>query len=524
MKRTIKHAVALLFVSGLVIGLELPSEAGAAASGKPNIILINVDDMGYGDLSITGSTHIKTPNIDGLAAEGVLLTNFFSSSPVCTPSRAGLLTGRYPVRTGLANSVIFPGDTHGLPADEITIAEVLKEQGYATLAIGKWHLGHYQAFWPTNQGFDEFYGVPYSNDMKPFPLYRGKDVIEDEADQSQLTGGYTRAATSFIRKHKEKAFFVYFAHTFPHIPLYASDRFKGKSLGGLYGDTIEEIDWSVGELLKALKDMDLEEETLVLFTSDNGPWFEGSSGARRGRKSSTLEGGMHVPFIARWPGKIPAGITSDAISMNIDIFPTLTELAGGAIPSDRKIDGKNIWPLFLGSDQSPHEKLYFFIESFIGAIRTQNWKLRVRTSSPMAGALAFRGLFGSKAGEKVLEILNTFHTVGPWDQFNYWLLHNLKDDPNERYSVARMHPEKLDQMKQYLEEGRREFSPLAKENHIPNVMKKGRPDPEKDPLDEGWPMGVKILIVGVLVLMGLGIVLFFAAKGVLGLFRRKGSS
>ena len=255
--------VLLFSIPGISAAAEkAEADQGITRSERPNIILVNADDLGYADLGVTGSTLIETPNIDRMAAEGVLLTSFFASAPVCTPSRAGLLTGRYSVRSGLGLGVVHPGNRHGLPAEEVTIAEALRPLGYRTAAIGKWHLGHYAEFWPTNQGFDYYYGLPYSNDMTPLPLYRGTERIEEPSDQTTLTRRYTEEVIKFIEGNKDEPFFIYLPHTFPHIPLYASDEFKGRSKAGIYGDTVEEIDWSMGQILSSLKDLGLDENTL----------------------------------------------------------------------------------------------------------------------------------------------------------------------------------------------------------------------------------------------------------------------
>jgi arylsulfatase A len=345
------------------------------------------DDLGWGDLGCYGSEAIETPNIDSLADDGVRLTQFFSCSPVCSPSRAGLLTGRYPKRSGV-NFVYVPTQLFplavadytyynmpwGLPTEEITMAEAVKQEGYSTCCVGKWHLGDLQKHRPYNRGFDHFFGVLHSNDAFPLKLFRNNEVVEKApVNQELLTRNYTNEATNWIKKNSSGPFMLYFAHTFPHIPLHASDEFIGKSRGGLYGDTVEELDWSVGQVLKALDDAGVADNTFVFFTSDNGPWFEGSSGAFRGRKGQTLDGGMRVPGIGRWQGHIPAGTTSDQMSMNIDLFTTALTIAGANVPQDRPIDGKNIIPLLKG-EQSPHEALYFYHYKDLEAVRTPKWK------------------------------------------------------------------------------------------------------------------------------------------------------
>lgn len=513
--------VRILVMFVIVIGFSLDISASAKAQDMgregapnrpPNIVLVNADDLGYADLGVTGSTLIKTPNIDRIASEGVLLTNFFSSAPVCTPSRAGMLTGRYSIRSGLSQEVIFPGNRNGLPAEEITIAEALKPLGYKTAAIGKWHLGHYAEYWPTNQGFDYFYGVPYSNDMEPYPLYRGTEKIEEPADQATLTKRYTEEAVKFIQENKDEPFFLYLAHTFPHIPLHASEKFKGRSEAGIYGDTVEELDWSMGQIFSTLQRLGLEENTLVLFTSDNGPWFEGDT-ARRGRKTTSWDGGLHVPLIARWPGKIPAGIQSSAMTMNIDLFPTLVELAGGKTPTDRVIDGRNIWSQLQGDPKSPHEVLYFFNSGEIGAVRTPEWKLLLLPANSLVPHIqgTLEPIVGAGYARRVAADMKKMPTVGPFDNMDYWLLFDLNTDPGERYSMAQNNPEALKRMQDLLHKGRAEFEPLLKNNPPPS-HEPGEPRPLEDPPPPGMPILSKVGIIILLALVGLIVIVVILRK------------
>lgn len=363
----------------------------------PNIVLIFTDDQGYQDLGCYGSPDIATPHLDRMAKEGMKLTDFYVCASICSPSRAGLLTGRYCQRTGITR-VLFPRDSIGLPDKEVTIAEVLKQTGYATACIGKWHLGHLEKFLPTRQGFDLYYGIPYSNDMRikrnnkngP-PLMRGSEIVEHPAHQATLTKRYTEEAIRFIQANQKKPFFVYLPHTMPHVPLFASKDFRGKSKRGLYGDVIEEIDWSVGQILQTLKDLRLDEKTLVVFTSDNGPWLSkkkngGSAMPLRGGKFSTFEGGMRVPCLARWPGTIPAGKVCKEVAATIDLLPTFAKIARARVPNDRVIDGKNILPLLLGKKgaTSPHAGYYFFRGKNLQAVRSGKWKLHlgVRKKAP----------------------------------------------------------------------------------------------------------------------------------------------
>jgi arylsulfatase A-like enzyme len=390
----------------------------AQAADSPNIIVIFADDQGYQDLGVFGSPNIKTPNVDRMAKEGMRFTDFYSAASVCTPSRAALMTGCYPERVGRLG-VLFPRDTKGLNPDETTIAEVLKAQGYATACIGKWHLGHKKPFLPTNQGFDLYFGIPYSNDMgidpkmdlasdinwrndyteEKFrkltgrrggpPLFRGTEVVEFPVDQNTLTKRYTEEAIKFITANKDKPFFVYLPHTMPHIPLYATPQFAGKSEAGLYGDTIEEMDWSVGQIMATLKKLSLDKNTLVIYTSDNGPWnlsgnatskvkgnmnrrIGGSALPLRGYKFQQFEGGMREPTVMWWPGHIPAGSVCQEIAGTIDILPTIVAITGASLP-EKKIDGHNILPLLEGhaDAKSPH-KAYFYQSK---AVRIGNWKL-----------------------------------------------------------------------------------------------------------------------------------------------------
>src|SRR5690348_15366289 len=327
---------------GGLVGAALGSRLRAAPAKTPNIIVILCDDLGYGDLGCYGSK-IRTPNLDRMASEGMRFTNCCSADPVCSPSRAALLTGRYPTRVGVPR-VLVPQDKDGLNLDETTLANVLKARGYKTMCIGKWHLGRPAQYLPTNRGFDEYFGIPYSNDMTPRPLMHNTEVIEEPAKLETLTPRYTEQAVKFIELSKDAPFFLYLPHTYPHIPLAASSRFRGKSRAGLYGDVIEELDWSAGEVLQALKRNGLDNNTLVMFSSDNGPWYQGSPGGLRGRKGMTYEGGVREPFIARFPGKIPAGQVCHGVTSMLDIFPTVARLTGSPLP-EKPVDGMDIWPL-----------------------------------------------------------------------------------------------------------------------------------------------------------------------------------
>jgi arylsulfatase A len=403
-----------------------PATSAAAAERLPNFIIIITDDQGYQDLGCFGSPDINTPNIDRMAAEGMKFTDFYVSAPVCSPSRASLMTGCYCERVSLER-VFFPRDNVGLHPNEITIAELLKAVGYATACIGKWHLGHLPPFLPTSQGFDSYFGIPYSNDMSirrndksgP-PVYRNQEIVEHPADQATLTKRYTEEALRFIEQNKDKPFFLYLPHTMPHTPLHVSDAFRGKSRRGLYGDVIEEIDWSVGEVLNKLRELKLAEHTLVIFTSDNGPWLirgphGGSALPLRAGKGTIYEGGMRVPCVMWWPGRIPAGKVCSEVAATIDLLPTLARLAGANAPDDRVIDGRDIWPLMSGQPgaKSPHE--YYFFRG--RAVRWGKWKFY----------LASEGQPSTVAGDK--------GTPTP-DQ-----LYDLSVDISEKNNVASEHPE-----------------------------------------------------------------------------------
>jgi len=421
----------------------------------PNIVVILADDLGYGDLGSYGSTAIRTPNIDRLAGEGVRFTDFHASDSVCTPSRAGLLTGRYAKRMGIdlplnsgamslreSASMRFgylmgrlglldlatEGGADGLHADEITLAEALKVAGYATGMVGKWHLGDFHTdprHNPVEHGFDHFLGVPHSNDMHPFPLYRDRQqVMANVDDQAALTRLYTEDAVRFIESSKDRPFFLYFAHTFPHRPLFASEAFRGRSAGGIFGDAVEEVDWSVGKVLDALKDAGVDDDTLVMFSSDNGPWYDGSPGELRGRKGQSFEGGYRVPFLARWPGRIaPGGVCTEA-AMNTDLFPTALALAGLALPTDRAIDGLDLTGLLTRpGTPSPHERLFYYHQGELEGVREGRWKY-FRSVNHYVWPMPVNAKTGRMSE----------HTTGPLP-----LLFDLQTDPGEAYNVADRH-------------------------------------------------------------------------------------
>jgi uncharacterized sulfatase len=420
----------------LFVVTSLFASVQAQDSRQPNFIVIMADDLGYGDLGVYGSQLIKTPNLDRMALEGARLDSFYSSANVCTAARGGLLTGRYPIRLDLVSDVARPTNDVHLAAEEISLAEALKPLGYRTALFGKWHLGSRLEWSPLTQGFDEYFGVLHSNDMMPLELYRQDQVIENPVNQNTLTERYTNEAIRFIEDNQDDPFFLYMPHTFPHVPLYVSNQFSGQSDAGLYGDVVETIDWSVGEVLAALERLGLDENTLVIFTSDNGPWFEGSPGPFRDRKGSSWEGGQRVPFIAKWAGTIPGGLVSNEPAMNIDIFPTLVKLAGGDLPADRPIDGKDILPMLTEGAASPHEALYLFDRDRIAAVRSGQWKLVVESQYRAA----------------VPSFDNPDSYYGP-----NGLLFDVRLDPSETYSFTREFPEVVEQMRVLLIEGQNEF-------------------------------------------------------------------
>ncbi|MCL4843703.1 MAG: sulfatase [Bryobacteraceae bacterium] len=412
--------------------LQMLPAAGMAAQGgrPPNVVVIFADDLGYGDVGCQGSK-IRTPAIDGLARDGMRFTHGITANPVCSPSRAGLLTGRYPTRCGVPN-VFFPRDEKGMNLDEQTLAELLKGRGYRTACVGKWHLGHHKPWLPTSRGFDRYFGIPYSNDMTPSWLMRDTEVIEETAEQTTLTRRYTEEAIKFIGEAGRDPFFLYMPHTFPHIPLYASPEFRGKSRHGIYGDVVEELDWSVGQVLGALKKTGAERNTLVLFSSDNGPWYQGSSGGLRGRKGMTWEGGVRVPFIVRWPERVPRGRVCHSLVSTMDVVPTVTRLAGAAAPA-KAVDGVDISPLLTGERAAlEREPLVYFHGRDVHAARWGNWKLHIARSNAEMYSAAPEG------GRRSLRLSSPE-------------LYNLELDPDESADVAAENPGVVEQMSAYVE-------------------------------------------------------------------------
>lgn len=383
----------------LLLLIALGVNAIASAQDRPNIVIIFADDLGYGDLGVYGNPTIRTPNLDRLAAEGMKFTQFYSASGLCTPARAALLTGRYPIRSGMTSDVervIWPDSRDGLPPEEITVAEILKAQGYATGMVGKWHLGHRPGHQPLDSGFDSYFGIPYSNDMNgppvgdprvtnprieyfDVPLMRDREIIERPAEQATITERYTQESLRFIRAHRDQPFFLYLAHTQPHVPLFPSESFAGVSQRGIYGDVVEEIDDSVGRMIQALRDEGIAENTLVFFTSDNGPWqlygeHGGSAGPLTGAKGSTWEGGMREPAIAWWPGTIAAGQVTTAVTSTMDLLPTAAAIAGAELPSDRIIDGQSLMPLLQGAAPPAERAFFYYRNASIYAVRKGAYK------------------------------------------------------------------------------------------------------------------------------------------------------
>ena len=486
LQRHVSQGIGPLFLFVLALlaaGCQAPTEeaeAVAPTERPPNVVIIFTDDQGYADLGVYGADGFETPNIDRMASEGVRFTSFYVASPVCSPSRAALLTGSYPQRVSIPR-VLFPQFDEGLHPDEITIADLLKPLGYATAVFGKWHLGHHPEHLPQAQGFDEYFGLPYSNDMTPdpaknpnpparrhppLPLIEGVETVEIEPDQSQLTRRYTERAVDFIERHADRPFFLYLPHSMPHLPLFVSERFAGVSDRGLYGDVIMEIDWSVGEILDTLDRLDLDEQTLVVFTSDNGPWLvkgshSGSAGPLREGKGTTFEGGQRVPAIMRWPGRIAAGLVSDELVTAMDLFPTIAGLTGAPMPTDRILDGKDIWPLMSGAPgaASPHEAFFYYIRNELHAVRAGRWKLHVPHG--------YRTIEGAD--------LRTPTFQGTYARAEIGLsLFDLEADVGETTNVADAHPEVVERLMELIEQARDDLGDSLTDREGRNIRPPGR--------------------------------------------------
>lgn len=416
---------------------ETPDKADA---GKPNFVFIYTDDLGYGDLACFGATDIATPNIDRIAAEGIKFTSFYSPSPICSPARAGLMTGRMPQRMGI-NGVFFPESFTGMSPEEITIAEFLKTQGYTTGLVGKWHLGHLYQYLPLQQGFDEYYGIPYSNDMESVVYLSGNEVDSFHVDQQYTTKTYTEKAIDFIDRHHDESFYLYLSHNMPHVPIYCSPRFAGTSNRGLYGDVIQEIDWSVGKVLDQLEKYELLENTLIVFSSDNGPWLVmedhgGSAGPLREGKQYTFEGGVRVPTLAMWKGEIPAGQVYETMATQMDWFPTFIALTGAELPNDRPIDGEDISGVIRGETQRVKNKHLYYDNAKLECFREGDWKVK----------LPFKGYAGA----------SWKHAVPAHDT----LLFNLATDPGEVDNLFEEKAEFARAMIEKMEEERKRLGEL----------------------------------------------------------------
>jgi uncharacterized sulfatase len=434
---------------------------GADQPSRPNVVIILADDLGYGDLGCYGHPKFKTPNLDRMAAEGARLTQFNCPAPFCAPTRASLLTGRYPLRCGMVSNPAPDGgpqaDGLHLPESEITLAQLFKQAGYATGMVGKWHLGHAEAKWlPTQRGFDEYFGIPYSNDMRPVQLVEGDKRVEYPVVQATLTQRYTARAIGFIEKHREQPFLLYLAHAMPHKPLASSEAYYKKTAHGLYADVMGELDAAVGQVLARLKELGLDERTLVIFTSDNGAWFGGSCGGLRGMKGSSYEGGYRVPCIARWTGKIPRGHVSVEPAVMMDLFATALAAAKIDLPAGRVIDGRDIMPLFTSDARSPHEAILGAQGARIATIRDARWKLHVLPPRDNFMAL-------DKPGERWIDPRGPdgVTILAPYEQFQpsehpglrtgdpprAMQLFDLQSDPGEQHEVAAQHPDVVSRLK-----------------------------------------------------------------------------
>lgn len=475
------------FLKGLSLtasALALPGCGGQSqqtssrkSTDKPNVVIVFCDDVGYADIGVFGAKGYETPNIDRMAAEGMKFTDFYAAAPSCTPSRAALMTGCYPQRVSLPN-VIGPDAKIGISDQEQTIAEILKPLGYATACYGKWHLGHHPKFLPTRHGFDEYFGLPYSNDMWPkhptnksfpdLPLIEGERIIEYNPDQTQLTTWYTERAVRFIEKNKDRSFFLYVPHSMAHVPLFVSDKFTGKSERGLYGDVMMEIDWSVGQILSTLKRLDIDEKTFVIFCSDNGPWLSygghaGSALPLREGKGTTFDGGQRESTIMRWPGRIPEGRVCEEPASTIDILPTVAQLTGAALPA-HTIDGKDIWSLISGAAgaKSPHEAFFYYRGFALEAVRSGKWKLHMPH--------AYRTLAGRPGGTG-----GTGGMPAKYEQAKIGVaLFDLENDIGEQHDVSALHPEVVKRLMAHADQMRQDLGDSAKKMTGQNRRPPGR--------------------------------------------------
>ncbi len=477
-----RRTAALFLLTSLACLHAACSLPSGESDRPPNVVIIFTDDQGYADLGSYGAEGFTTPHLDRMAAEGMRFTDFYVAAASCSPSRAALLTGAYPQRVGIPG-VLMPQSAIGLHPDEITLAEMLKGRGYATACIGKWHLGHHPGHLPPNHGFDVYFGIPYSNDMTPdstknpnpparrhppLPLVEQLEVVETEPDQSQLTRRYTERAVAFIEQNKDQPFFLYLPHTFPHMPLFASEAFRGQTERGLYGDVIREIDWSVGQILDTLEKLGLDEHTLVVFTSDNGPWLvkganSGSAGPLREGKGTTFEGGHRVPLLMRWPGKIPAGSVSREMVTAMDLFPTIARLAGAELPPNHILDGKDIGPLMTGQPgaKTPHEAFFYYQGRQLHAVRSGSWKLHVPHR--------YRSIEGAT--------LATATHPGTYVQDSIGLaLFDLENDIGETTNLAAQHPAVVERLMGLIERARDDLGDALTGREGANVRPPGRVD------------------------------------------------
>lgn len=470
--RFVSVAATLACVAGTLLAAAAASPSAVDAQRPPNVVLIFTDDQGYADVGVFGGEGLTTPSLDRMAAEGVRATSFYVPQAVCSASRAALLTGAYPNRVSITGALDHTS-THGIHPDEPLLPELLRDAGYATAIFGKWHLGHLPAFLPTRHGFDEYYGIPYSNDMwplhpvrpghyPPLPLVEGERTIAHDPDQRLFTSSLTSRAIGFMEANRDRPFFVYLAHPMPHVPLFVSDAFRGRTGAGLYGDVIEELDWSVGEVLAALERLGLDDQTLVVFLSDNGPWRDygnhaGSAGPFRNSKGSAFEGGVRVPFIARFPGWLPAGLVSDVPIVSFDLYPTIAALAGAVLPSDRILDGRDIRPQLTGTSRDhPHEAIFFYWGTALHAVRSGPWKLHL----PHPYRDIVPGRDGKPGQSRTMEIeLSLF---------------NLETDPGESTNVANSHPEVVARLMAYVEEVRADLGDSLVKRAGANVRPAGR--------------------------------------------------
>ena len=480
----------IIFSCLLAAGLTTCStpDTNESPQGIPNIIIVFTDDQGYGDLGSFGATGFQTPYLDQLAQQGMRFTHFYVGQPVCSASRAALMTGCYPNRVGITGA-LFPHSNHGINQNETTIAEMLKPLGYATGVFGKWHLGHHQPFLPLQHGFDEYFGIPYSNDMwpvefdgtpvtdttirkgkfPPLPLVDGDSTAEfvtDLAGQDQLTTRYTERAVDFIKRHHTQPFFLYLPHSMAHVPLGVSDKFKGKSAQGLYGDVMMEIDWSVGQIMETLDQYGISENTLLIFTTDNGPWLNfgnhgGSSGGLREGKGTTYEGGQRVPCIMRWPQQIPAGVVNHQLASTMDLLPTIAKITGADLPP-LKIDGVDISTLLQGNTtKSPRETLYYYYHrNDLEAVRHKQWKIVL----PHVTTQSYRKVLPGNDG-----------WPGPYNKDTTDLaLYDLRRDPGENYDVKELYPEVVEMMLGIVQQAREDLGDNLTETEGKNVREPGK--------------------------------------------------